>query len=399
MHTDIDSELEAFAVEIDAFFGARWPDRSTHPVVWGEGSDDVALFPTRTVAEEAADVAAAKRWRAEVFDHGYGWLSGPEAYGGRGLSDDHERVFQQVAARFAVPDQTCFSLSLGMVSPTLLAHGSAAAKARHLRALRRGDRIACQLFSEPEAGSDLASLQTAARRDGTGWRLDGQKVWTSRAHVADLGLCLARTGDPADRHRSLTCFVVDMAAPGVEVRPLRQMTGGAVFNEVFLDNVRVEDDERVGAVDRGWDAAITTLMNERARIGGGDGGVAQLDEDRLRALIHHHDRAGDPIVRQQIVDLICRDRLATWTADRIRQASPEPGPELSLAKILRTGVVVDTARFVSTIVGPGLVADTGEWGAFAWSQLVLGAPGLRLGGGTDEVLRNVLAERVLGLPR
>ena len=184
-------------------------------------------------------------------------------------SKPYQAAYDAVESRFDVPNQGPFLIGLGMIAPTILAHGTATAKDRYLRALWRGDIIACQLFSEPGVGSDLASLQTRAERDGDEWVLTGQKVWTSGAQYSDIGEILARTDPDLPKHKGLTGFIVDMRAPGVEIRPLRQMTGGASFNEVFFNEVRVPDDHRLGDVNGGWSVALTTLMNERAAIGAG----------------------------------------------------------------------------------------------------------------------------------
>ena len=392
----------AFDEEVLAFLERHASHRHDPSVEWGRGPEVTGFFRELAIDDELCELDAARRWRAALFNAGLGWLTGPIKYGGRGLSDVYERRFRQLEAAYDVPDQVCFSLGLGMVAPTLLAHGSPSAIDRYVAAIHRGDILACQLFSEPSAGSDLAGLTTRADRHGDGWRLTGQKVWTSRAHVADIGLCLARTGTSAERHRGLTCFVVDMRAEGVEVRPLRQMTGGSTFNEVFLDDVEVDDDHRVGNVGHGWDAAITTLMNERQRIGGGGGGVPELDLRRLIALLQRVGRRDDAMLRQRLAALYSADRATTWTAARGHAASArnaEPGPEMSVAKLLRTANAVGSAQFAADVLGAMITADAGEWGTFAWNELLLGSPGVRIGGGTDEILRNVLGERVLGLPR
>ena len=366
------------------------------------GREVTGFFREMDIDQELRELATARQWRADLFDAGLGWLTGPLEFGGRALGAAYETRLRELEAGYETPDQVCFSLGLGMVAPTLLAHGSASAKDRYLRAIHRGEVLACQLFSEPSAGSDLASLTTRATRDGDVWRLNGQKVWTSRAHVAEIGLCLARTGSADDRHRGLTCFVVDMRAAGVVVRPLRQMTGGSTFNEVFLDEVAVPDDDRVGGIGDGWRAAITTLMNERQRIGGGGGGVPELDLAQMIAVLARADRRTEAVLRQRLAALYCADRATAWTASRGRAAGlagRDPGPEMSVAKLLRTANAVGSAQFVADVLGAAITADTGEWGTFAWNELLLGSPGVRIGGGTDEILRNVLGERVLGLPR
>jgi alkylation response protein AidB-like acyl-CoA dehydrogenase len=294
------------------------------------------------------------------------------------------------------------TISLGMIAPTILVHGTPDAKGRYLAALQRADLIACQLFSEPGAGSDLASVATREERDGDGWRITGQKVWTSGAQYSDIGEVLCRTSED-ERHRNLTAFVVDMHAPGVEVRPLRQMTGGAAFNEVFFDEVWVPDDDRLGEVGGGWRVAITTLSNERAAIGGdGFGGAGLLSLDRYRQMAQVFGRADDPIVRQRLADLLIHQRVANYTRLRAvaaRRAGHAPGPEASIGKLALAQQFQRIGEFAALLLGPKLIADTGEWGTYAWAGLVLSTPGYRIGGGTDEVMRNIVAERVLGLPK
>ena len=243
---------------------------------WGEGDDSVAYFSADPPAVEERKLRAARDWQRTRYENGFGWISGPPEYGGRGLSPVHELLYDAIEAQYEVPDTGTLSvIGLGMIGPTILAHGQQAIKDRYLPAMYRGDVIACQLFSEPEAGSDLASLQTRAVAAGGGdWVLDGQKVWTSVAQHSQIGMALCRTDPGAPKHKGITAFLVDMAAPGVEVRPLRQMTGGADFNEVFLTGARVPDDHRLGEVNGGWRVAVTTLMNERATVGSEGSGPA-----------------------------------------------------------------------------------------------------------------------------
>jgi acyl-CoA dehydrogenase len=295
-----------------------------------------------------------------------------------------------------------YGIGLGMVAPTILAHATDPVKGAYLRPMYRGDIVGCQLFSEPSSGSDLASLQTRAIRDGDEWIVNGQKVWTSGAQLSDIGEIICRTDPEAPKHRGLTGFVVDMHAPGVEVRPLRQMTGGASFNEVFFTDVRIPDSHRLGEVNGGWTVALTTLMNERAAIGGGGGGVGLPTSSRLIEMARATGRSGDPLVRQQLATIIINERLARYTNLRAMAkiaVGQLPGPEMSLSKLSLTANMVRTCDLVSSVLGPALVADNGAWGTYAWSEFVLGVPGMRVAGGTDEVLRNIIGERVLGLPK
>jgi acyl-CoA dehydrogenase len=288
-----------------------------------------------------------------------------------------------------------------MVAPTILAHAIPEVKERYLRSLYRGDLVACQLFSEPAAGSDLAGIQTRAMRDGDEWVISGQKVWTSGAQQSDLGEIITRTSVDKPKHKGLTMLLVDMKAPGVTVRPLRQMTGGASFNEVFFDEVRVHDSHRLGDVDEGWTVALTTLMNERAAIGGGIGNRA-TSLTRFVELARYLGRADDPLVRQQLADSYVKLQVARYTNQRAMakiRAGQLPGPEMSIAKLAMTQNFQRLTDMLSGMLGPRLTADTGEWGTYAFGELVLGVPGMRVAGGTDEVMRNIVGERVLGLPK
>jgi len=297
-----------------------------------------------------------------------------------------------------------FGIGLGMVAPTILAHGTDVAKDAYLRAMHRGDLVGCQLFSEPGAGSDLAGVETRAVRDGDEWVISGQKVWTSGAQYADLGEVLCRTDPEQPKHRGLTAFVVDMHAPGVEVRPLRQMTGGASFNEVFFEDVRVPDDHRLGDVNDGWRVALTTLMNERASIGSGSGGAGAgvSSIDRLGAMLRQFGKADDPVLRDELVRIWIGFQVGKLTGQRATdkiKAGQLPGPEMSIGKLALTHNLTALSEWVSRVLGPRVTADTGEWGTYAWAEYILGTPGMRLGGGTDEVMRNIVGERVLGLPK
>jgi alkylation response protein AidB-like acyl-CoA dehydrogenase len=394
---------EEFRAEASAFLEGNAERRVRVTEAWGEGSDEVAILAERTPEEDAAILAEAKKWRAKVFDAGFGWISGPEAYGGRGLPREYERIWQSLENDYDVPGIGPFGIGLGMVAPTILAHAIEEVRQEYLKPLYRGDVVACQLFSEPVAGSDLAGIQTKAMRDGDEWILNGQKVWTSGAHYSDIGEIITRTASYEDsRHRGLTMFLVDMKAPGVEVRPLRQMTGGASFNEVFFTDVRVADRMRLGDVDQGWTVALTTLMNERMAIGGGNVGSGLDLSGRLKALARHMGVAGDPVVRQQLAEVLIRHSVMRYTNLRAMakmRAGQLPGPELSTLKLALTNNMQKMSSLLTELLGPRLIADTGEWGTYAWSDFVLTVPGMRVAGGTDEVLRNIIGERVLGLPK
>jgi alkylation response protein AidB-like acyl-CoA dehydrogenase len=392
------ASAEAFLAEHAA---AHSPDIDEEAAA--RAKERVALFPDLSPEEEQAELAAARAWRQCRFDAGFGWLTGPLEYGGAGLSKAHERAYTRLERQYRLPPQRIYDIGLGMVAPTLLRFGSENAKDSYLRRLHRGEIVACQLFSEPGAGSDLASIATRAVRKGDGWQISGQKVWSSGAHLSSVGLLVCRTGEPEARHKNLTALLLPMDSPGVEVRPIRQMTGGSSFNEVFLDGVRLSDDLRLGEVDRGWDVVVATLMNERAAVGGpGAGGSGILSIERLADLLRRFGRLDDPAVRDELMRLHCSLSVAKMTRERIEarlRTGQAPGPEMSIGKLSLTNNLARVSSVVGRALGPRLVADTGEPGTYAWAELVLGLPGLRLGGGTDEIQRNILAERVLGLPR
>ncbi|MFF7888222.1 acyl-CoA dehydrogenase family protein [Streptomyces sp. NPDC020794] len=402
----MEQDMQDFAAEVRRFLDThapKTPDR-TAPT-WGEGDDSMAYFSSLPPEEEREHVQRARDWQRVRHEHGFGWITGPVEYGGRGLTPVHDLLYDAVESEYDVADTGVLSvIGLGMIGPTILAHAQPHIKERWLPAMYRGDAIACQLFSEPGAGSDLASVATRAVREGDSWVLNGQKVWTSVAQHSQIGLALTRTNPDAPKHRGITAFLVPMDAPGVEVRPLRQMTGGADFNEVFLTDVRIPDDHRLGEVDGGWTVALTTLMNERATVGSeGTGPVAAaLSPDHLSALMRATWTWDDRALRARLAELLV-DALATrhlnTRALRTLRAGGTPGPEMSVSKLMYGQNLTRAAHFVSDVLGPRIIADTGQWGTYAWSELLLATPALRILGGTEEIMKNILAERVLGLPK
>lgn len=402
---DVAPDLAAFADEARAFLEAHATRRDTSAgFEWGRGSDYVGFFGDPD-ADEEADITAARAWQRVRHENGFGWITGPKAYGGRELSSLHDFVYDLVESEYDVPDTGTLSvIGLGMVGPTILTHGTDYLRETYLPAMYRGDSIACQLFSEPAAGSDLAAVTTRAVRDGDEWVINGQKVWTSVAHHAQFGELLCRTDPDAPKHRGLTAFVMDMSLPGVTVRPLRQMTGGAEFNEVFLDNVRIPDSHRLGEVNGGWKVALTTLMNERGTVAADSGGASAdaIQPHRLYALMEHLGLAGDPVARQDLAALatdVLAARALTSRATRRMQAGMAPGPEGSIAKLCFAANLSRGAHFATDLLGDLATSDSGEWGTFNWNQLLLATPALRILGGTEEIMKNIIAERVLGLPK
>lgn len=350
-------------------------------------------------------LSEAKRYQAALYDAGLAGITWPREYGGQGLSDRYQSIFNEEAISYASLEDI-YGIGFGMCIPTILAHGSEANKHRYVRPAARGEEIWCQLFSEPAAGSDLASLRSTAVRDGARWILNGQKVWTSCARFSHLGMVLARTDPTQPKHKGLSMFVIDMHAPGVIVRPLRQMTGSAKFNEVFLDNVRIPSENMLGEQGKGWGVAMTTLMNERVAISTGrsterfvplDSISIHLDLARQRGL------TSDPVIRQKLTDLVIR----YWTLDmvglRIRQtvaAGRVPGPEGSVGKLAGALLTRRSAELACELAGPKAIAwEAEDLEAKRPCNLMLLAPGQGIAGGTNEVMRNILGERVLGLPR
>jgi alkylation response protein AidB-like acyl-CoA dehydrogenase len=403
----VPSDMEEFSAEVRAFLDAsaeRRPDPS-QAVRWGAGEDRIAYFSTDPPEVDHANTQRAREWQRRRYDAGLGWIPGPVEFGGRGLSTAHDLAYDTIESEYDVPDTGVLSvIGLGMIGPTILAHAQPHIKQRYLPAMYSGQVIACQLFSEPGAGSDLASLSTKAERAGDVWILSGQKVWTSIAQHADIGMALCRTNPDQPKHKGITAFIVDMTAPGVEVRPLRQMTGGSDFNEVFLTDVRVPDDHRLGNVDEGWRVALTTLMNERATVGGEGAGPAGrvLSLPFLVALLRENGRLDDRAARRQLAalhaDMMATEYLNRQAARRMR-GGEQPGPEASVSKLMYGQNLTRGTHFAAEVVGPRLMADTGEWGAFSWNELLLSTPALRILGGTEEIMKNILAERVLGLPK
>jgi alkylation response protein AidB-like acyl-CoA dehydrogenase len=353
------------------------------------------------VSRERVAVARAEEFQAALFDAGLAGITWPRELGGQGLTVQHQVAFDEEAADFELPTGYYFHVGHGMCGPTLLAHGTSGQKTRYIRPLLRGEELWCQLFSEPGAGSDLASLQTRAKPVGDQWVVSGQKVWSSGAHLARFGILLARTDPEAQRHQGLTMFVVDMTSPGISVRPLRQMSGAANFNEVFFSDVEVPDDNRLGPLDAGWQVALTTLTNERVSIGAARAEAEQIDS--LVRLARELGRASDPVIRDRLARLHIHARIVDCLSGRVRAAvvaGGKPGPEGSVLKLASTHLAKQVASLGADLAGPRATAwETADGRSNPWVDLLLSAPGRSIGGGTDEVQKNVVAERVLGLPR
>jgi alkylation response protein AidB-like acyl-CoA dehydrogenase len=391
--------LDEWTDQARQWIAARLQPQDRSARAWGEGPDDVAVFHAMTREEEGRLIRGIMDWQREKFDAGYGAITWPPEYGGAGLPASYARAFRRVEARFATPGHhETPNVSINLVGNTIRVVGTDEQRTRFLRPLLRAEILACQLFSEPGAGSDLASLTTAAVRDGDEWVLSGQKVWSSGALFADWGEIICRTDTSVPKHQGMTAFLLPMDLPGIDVRPIRQMTGGASFNEVFLSDVRISDELRLGPVGGGWKVALTTLGFER----GGSGEVRGGTYRDVLALARWLGVTSDPAVRQVLARLYCGHQAVALTARRAAaraRAGGPPGPEGSVGKLLFTRQQKAISDAVETLLGARVAADTGEWGTFAWSAFLLGAPGNRIAGGSDEIQHNIIGERILGLPR
>ncbi|HEX6311532.1 MAG TPA: acyl-CoA dehydrogenase family protein [Acidimicrobiia bacterium] len=349
--------------------------------------------PYRAPVSEGDALALAATWQRTLFEHGWAAITWPVEAGGRGLGPVEQIIWNQELAR-AGGMQSLYMVGIGMVGPTLIAHGTPAQRDRLLQPILSGEHMWCQLLSEPGAGSDLAGLRTSAVRDGDEWVVDGQKVWSSGAHYADFGILLARTNRDVPKHRGITCFACPMETLGVEPRPLRQMTGAANFNEVFLTDARIADEWRIGAVDDGWAVARTLLANERMALNGADGAFSFAEvTDIARA----RPERVDPVVRDRMARLYTRLRTLEFLNARVITKlgrGETPTAEASIMKLALAAIVTEGATIALSLLGPdGLLADTPP------AHRLVGSPAMHIGGGTDEINKNIVAERVLGLPR
>ena len=385
-------EEAAFRAEVRAWLQANGSARSRPDEMFGEGLDD------------AAKLAAAKAWQARKAAAGYAAIAWPKEAGGRGGTPMQQVIYQQEEAAYLVPGMI-FEISIGMGLPTVMMWAAPELKARFLRPGLAGEEIWCQLFSEPGAGSDTGGVRTRAVRDGEDWVINGQKVWTSGAHFCDYGILLTRSDWDKPKQEGLTMFIVDMKAPGVEVRPIHQMSGESEFNEVFFTDVRIPDRYRLGPECGGWKVMLSMLMQERMSVGGNlptdlhehlialarqcdwDDKPA-IDDARVRA------RIADAYLQQHGVELLIARGLTALSKGKT------PGPEMSITKLVAGKALQDISAFALELAGAdGIIGHEALGGEWRYMQrLWLGSPGARMGGGTDEILRNVIAERVLGLP-
>ena len=393
-----DQELEAWRAQVRGWLASVLPRRSQRSA----GPVDYAVFQNLTEEAERELLGRVRAYRGQRFDAGYGAIALARELGGAGLTPPYAVAFTAEEQAFETPQSTeLISVTTGLAGPAVATFGTPEQRTRYADAFLRCDLLCCQLFSEPGAGSDLAAVATSAVRTGQGWLLDGQKVWSSGARFADYGLLLARTDRQVAKQAGLTMFLIPMDAPGVEVRPIRQMSGAASFNEVFLSAVRVGDDLRVGPAGEGWKVANAMLGFERTASGQAQRRKGGTFEDLLR-LATRLGKSGDPVVRQQLADVYVRTQLRAATTERVARAAAAgaaPGPAASVGKLVAAQNLMRIAEIASTLLGARIAADNGEPDGFAWTEHLLGAPGYRLAGGTDEIQRTIIGERVLGLPK
>ena len=393
------SEFRAEAAEFLAASGLPRRD-DDEQVVWGVGQLDVSVFHNLTPEEETALIGELKAWQRRKFQAGFGAITWAPEYGGRGLSAEHLDAFDQLELRYRTPrPHETFSVTQHLIAPTVRLLGTEAMRAELIPAFLRGEQICCQLFSEPSAGSDLAALGTRAVREGDEWVINGQKVWSSGAQFSDWGELICRTDPALPKHAGMTAFMIPMDWPGVEVRPLRQMSGGSSFSEVFLTDVRLPDRYRIGDVGQGWKVALTTLGFERqaANNTGHVGG----NWHQLLATARWAGVLDDPFVRQDLARAIVGERLGAVAVarDRAARESGQPMGAIGSVRMMQwVGRMLDVTAAARRILGPRLVIDSGEWGTYVWGEHVLGAPGYRIAGGSDEIQRTIIAERWLGMP-
>ena len=403
--TGAEVPLEDFVSEAKAWLddhAEKLSEDEAEEFVWNKGEFNVAVFHSLSADDERALLERAQDWTRLKAQRGYHAVSAPRQYGGLGLPAEYARAFADLEAGYARPaSHETHSVTTRLIAPTIMAFGTDAQREQLVARFLAAEELCCQLFSEPGAGSDLGGLGCRAARDGDEWVVNGQKVWSSGARFAEWGELIARSDPDVAKHKGLTAFIIPMDLPGIEVRPIKQMSGGASFNEVFFSDVRVPDAMRLGGAGDGWHVALTTLGFERDRSGQTVTGRVGGSWAQLLATARAMGVTGDPAIRQRLAVAYTHQRIERYLnrrlADLVR-AGGTPGPEGSLGKLLWTNGMTMFSDVVGQILGPALIADTGAWGTYAWGEHVLGAPGYRIAGGSDEIQRNIIGERVLGLP-
>ena len=348
-------------------------------------------------------IKVSKDWQKKKADGGWACLQWPKEFGGRGASPIERVIWDQeegIYSKLSAP----FMIGQGMCGPTVMTYASDDLKKRYLPPLASGEKIWCQLFSEPAAGSDVAGLRTKAERDGDDWIINGQKIWTSGAHYSDYGILIVRTDPNVPKHQGLTMFILDMKAPGVEVRPIKQASGASDFNEVYFTNVRIPDSHRLGNVGEGWNVSLTTLMNERYSIGARVfTGFPEIFDYCSNLMTENGLAIDDRAVRSKLATWATRTSGLKYTSYRTMSAlsrGERPGPENSIGKLVAGSMLQEIATYALDLQGAeGMLVDSDQSEvAGQFQKMVLSSPSSRIAGGTDEVMRNIIAERVLGLP-
>jgi alkylation response protein AidB-like acyl-CoA dehydrogenase len=369
------SRFDQTVGDLEGILARRRPDAGVG--ILGAGSDDLD---------------SGRAYLAKLAKGGFAVPTWPAEHGGMGLSGLEAEAVREALACFDAPDLYPWLVGIGLVGPTILVHANEEQKQRWLPGIRTGEEIWCQMFSEPDAGSDLAGLKAKAVRDGDGWRVSGSKVWTSRAHYAQWGLLLARHDPTVPKHKGITAFGLDMSSPGVTVKPLVQMNRDAHFNEVFMDDVWIPDTDRIAEPGEGWRVALTCLTFERGALGGGLG----VNEDQVRRLGH---LAHDPVARDEWAARMAEYQVIRYTDLRSREArraGKPPGPEDSGSKLRGTAMIKRLSNLGVRLEGPAATAGSDDEDD-EWVSMFLMSPSLSIRGGTDEIQRNILGERVLGL--
>tara|TARA_Y100000385_G_scaffold3533_1_gene3844 strand:+ start:175 stop:1389 length:1215 start_codon:yes stop_codon:yes gene_type:complete len=369
---------------------------------WLEQNAEPKSSSSRESFSDIDFLEVAKQWQKKKYDAGWAMLHWPKEYGGIAASPIERIIWAEEESKFNVP-RGIFEIGLGMCGPVMMEYATDEQKERFLPSMAEGTEIWCQLFSEPSAGSDVAGLRSKATQDGDNWIINGQKVWTSGAHFCDYGILVVRHDPNLEKHKGMTFFFVDMKSPGIEVKPIKQITGGSSFNEVYFTDVVIPDSQRLGAIGDGWKVAITTLMNERLAVGDANG----ADVKEAFNWAKKQDDSGEYLInnratRESIADWYCEANGLKNTKLRTMSALSKgetPGPEASITKIVSANKLQDIGNFgIDSLDMAGMLKpENNEIQSFqnAW----LGAPGLRIAGGTDEILKNIISERVLGLPQ
>ena len=354
--------------------------------------------------EEVGALARAREWQAKKAEAGYAAITWPEEFGGLGGTSIQSVIYSQEEAKYNVPTGF-FDIGLGMCIPTMMSWATKEQNERYVEPALYGKEIWCQLFSEPSAGSDVAGVRTKAEKDGDDWVINGQKVWTSGAHFCDFGIIVVRTDPNVPKHKGLSFFFLDMKSPGIEIKPIKQISGGSNFNEVFFTDVRVSDSQRLGEVGEGWKVALTTLMNERLAIGVPKSAdypsLTQLAKD---VVLNNKPAIKNDLVRSKIADWYVQSEGLKYTKMRSLTSLSKgetPGPESSIGKVVSAPKMQDLASFAMDLQGAAGILNDPDIALMhsIFQNQWMSAAGYRIAGGTDEILRNIVAERVLGLPQ